>query len=73
VSQAILATNDATIPVMGDAELVLPLEVRDHHAHIIDRASIDHRSIRELIKAMMRGGNEAFQQRAEKYGGLTPS
>ena len=72
-SQVILATNDATIPVMGDAELVIPLEVRDHRAHIIDRASIDHRSIRELIKTIMQGGDEAFQQRAEKYGGLTVS
>ena len=36
-SQVILATNDATIPVMGDAELVIPLEVRDNHAHIIDQ------------------------------------
>jgi len=72
-SQVILTTNDATIPVMGDAELVIPLEVRDHHAHIIDRASIDHRSIRELIKTIMQRGDEAFQQRAEKYGGLAPS
>jgi chromosome segregation protein len=41
--QVILATNDATIPVMGDAELVIPLEVRDDHTHIISRASIDDR------------------------------
>jgi hypothetical protein len=72
-SQIILATNDATIPVMGDAELVIPLEVQENHAHIIERASIDHRSIRELIKTLMQGGGEAFQQRAEKYGGLAPA
>ncbi|MGA2518207.1 MAG: hypothetical protein ABSG44_16880 [Thermodesulfobacteriota bacterium] len=72
-SQVILATNDAAIPVMGDAELVIPLEVRENHAHIINQASIDHRSIRELIKTMMPGGGEAFQQRAEKYGGLAPA
>jgi chromosome segregation protein len=72
-SQVILATNDAALPVMGDAELVIPLEVQDHHAHIIDRASIDQRSIRELIKTIMRGADEAFQHRAEKYGGLAPA
>jgi hypothetical protein len=71
--QVILATNDATIPVIGDAELVIPLEARDNHAHVIGRASIDDRSIRELIKTIMQGGEEAFQQRAEKYGGLVPS
>ena len=69
--QLILATNDATIPVMGDAELVIPLEVRDDHTHIIGQASIDDRSMQELIKALMQGGKEAFQKRAKKYGGLT--
>jgi len=71
--QVILATNDATIPVMGDAELVIPLEVRDDHTHIIGQASIDDRSMQELIKALMQGGKEAFQERAKRYGGLPPS
>jgi len=71
--QIILATNDASIPVMGDAELVIPLEVRDDHAYVIGQASIDEGSIQELIKTIMQGGEEAFQQRAEKYGGLAPS
>jgi len=70
--QIILATNDASIPVLGDAELVIPLEARDEHAYVIGQASIDDRSIRELIKATMQGGEEAFQQRADKYGGLAP-
>lgn len=70
--QIILATNDATIPVMSDAELVIPLEARDDHAYVIDRASIDDHSIREFIKTIMQGGEEAFQQRTEKYGGLAP-
>lgn len=58
---------------MSDAELVLPLETRDDHAHVIDQGSIDDRSIREVIKNIMQGGKEAFQQRAEKYRGLAPS
>jgi len=70
--QIILATNDASIPVLGDAELVIPLEGRDNHVYMIGQASIDDRSVRELIKTTMQGGNEAFQQRAEKYGGLAP-
>jgi chromosome segregation protein len=68
--QVILTTHDATIPVLGDAELVIPLEARDHHAYIDDQASIDNRSIREFIKTTLQGGKEAFQKRAEKYGGL---
>jgi len=69
--QVILATNDATIPVMGDAELIISLEVRADHAHIVGRASIDDRSMQELIKRLLQGGKEAFQRRAKKHGGLT--
>jgi len=69
--QVILATNDATIPVMGDAELVISLEVRGDRAHIAGRASIDDRSTQDLIKSLLKGGREAFQKRAKKHGGLT--
>jgi DNA repair ATPase RecN len=71
--QVIFATHDATIPVMGDAELVILVEARDQHVYIVDQASIDNRSIREFIKTALQGGKEAFQKRAEKYGGLVSS
>jgi DNA repair ATPase RecN len=71
--QVIFATHDAIIPVMGDAELIIPVETRDQHAYIVDQASIDNRSIREFIKTALQGGKEAFQKRAEKYGGLVSS
>ena len=71
--QVIFATHDAIIPVMGDAELVIPVEARDHHAYIVDQSSIDNRSIREFIKTALQGGKEALHKRAEKYGGLEPS
>ena len=68
--QFILVTNDATLPVMGDAELVIPLESRGNRIHIIGQASIDDRSIQEIIRTLMLGGKEAFQKRAKKHGGL---
>lgn len=67
--QIITATNDATIPVIGDAEIVIPFEARENRTHVIGGASIDNRSTRELIKTMMEGGEEALKRRAEKYGG----
>ena len=66
--QVMVATHDATIPVMADAELVVPLEARDDHTCAVGQASIDDRSIREIIETSMQGGKEAFQRRAEKYG-----
>ena len=54
--QFILTTNDATIPVMSHAELVIPLEKQDDHAHIMGQASIDDRSIQEIIKTITKQG-----------------
>jgi DNA repair ATPase RecN len=68
--QLIAATHNANIPVIGDAELVLALEAHEGHASVVGRASIDDRTIRELVKKIMEGGDEAFRRRAEKYGGL---
>jgi len=71
--QVILAAKDAALPVMADAELVLPLEFRDDHTYVVGKGSIDDCSICEAIKSMMQGGEEAFRQRAEKYGRLSLS
>jgi chromosome segregation protein len=60
--QVIVTTNDATLPVMADAELVIPLEVREDQAHVIGQASIDDRSLREMIEATLENGQEVFKQ-----------
>ena len=65
--QVILATHDATIPVMSNADLVIFLESRDDQTCVAGQASIDHPSMREAIKAGLQGGEEAFRQRAIKY------
>lgn len=68
--QVITATHNPNIPVLGDAELVIPLDAREGKAVVLERGSIDHRAIRERIKSIMEGGEEAFRRRAEKYGGV---
>lgn len=65
--QIILSTNDATIPLMGDAELVISLETRGDRAHIISQASNDDPSMQEFIKTCMQGGKEALQKYAKIY------
>jgi hypothetical protein len=64
--QVILATHDASLPVLGDAELVLPLEMQNDCARLMGRASIDDRRIREWMKETLEGGQEALRQGAEK-------
>ncbi len=68
--QIITATHNANIPVNGDAELVLSLADENGRCHVRTRASIDDSSVREEIRTVLEGGEEAFRRRAEKYGGL---
>ena len=65
----IIATHNANIPVLGDSELVVALEVEDAKSNVVGDGSIDDPAMRELIKSVMEGGEEAFQRRAEKYSG----
>lgn len=66
--QIIVATHNANIPVNGDAELVLSLADEAGHCVVTRRGSIDDAPIREEIRAVLEGGEEAFRRRAEKYG-----
>ena len=56
--QIILTTRDPAFPLGGDAELVIPLELRDDHVHVLGPASIDDRSMREMIKTLTQGKND---------------
>jgi energy-coupling factor transporter ATP-binding protein EcfA2 len=67
--QIITATHNANIPVIGDAELIVVLEKSEDRCMISDKGSIDKASIKESVKRIMEGGEEAFRKRAEKYGG----
>ena len=57
ISDRIQLRPRGSVPtVMGDAELVIPLEARDDHTHIMGQASIDDRSIQEIIKTITKQG-----------------
>lgn len=66
--QIIVATHNANIPVNGDAELVLSLADNSGNCEVVGRGSIDDAPIRDEIRAVLEGGEEAFRRRAEKYG-----
>jgi chromosome segregation protein len=68
--QVIAATHNPNIPVLGDAEQVLVLAAEDDHATVLTRASIDDAQVRQHLRTVLEGGEEAFRRRAEKYGGV---
>jgi hypothetical protein len=66
--QFIVATHNANIPVLGDAELVAVLETEGDKSKIRTKGSIDDPDIGKGIKEILEGGEEAFKRRKEKYG-----
>jgi len=68
--QFIIATHNANIPVLGDAELIIPLEATAIQANVEEGlyGSIDDEPVKEIVKKTLEGGREAFEIRKEKYG-----
>ncbi|HLE87179.1 MAG TPA: hypothetical protein VI727_05915 [Candidatus Brocadiaceae bacterium] len=68
--QFIIATHNANLPVLGDAELIVALTASANNAEIGkgNFGSIDEESIKEVVKNILEGGRQAFDIRKEKYG-----
>lgn len=72
--QFIFSSHNANIPVLGDAEQIVGLApVVDggiEHATIPSDlcGSIDTPSVKEMVKELLEGGQEAFEFRKQKYG-----
>ena len=68
--QFIIATHNANIPVLGDAELIQVLDA-DKGNLILEkciRGSIDDFPMRKPVETILEGGHEAFEFRKSKYG-----
>lgn len=68
--QFIIATHNANIPILGDAELIQVLYA-DEGKLILEkciRGSIDNFQIREPVETILEGGHDAFEFRKSKYG-----
>jgi DNA repair ATPase RecN len=67
--QIIVATHNPNIPVSGDAEQVVVFDAPEKRVcKVVCQASIDDDDIIDNIKAIMEGGEDAFEMRMVKYG-----
>lgn len=70
--QIIFASHNANLVVNGDAELVVWCDYRttadQSGGKIAGQGAIDVHSIRDAIKQVMEGGEDAFNLRMRKYG-----
>lgn len=74
IRQFVLATHNANIPVLGDAELIVGLSASGEAGlgkaklSAEHMGAIDSRSVRELVEEVLEGGKDAFEMRRLKYG-----
>jgi hypothetical protein len=70
--QMLFATHNPNIPVAGDAELIIALDVtqdnKDLHARVLSGGFVDAPDVCEQVKSILEGGAVAFELRRMKYG-----
>lgn len=72
--QIIVVSHNANIPVNGDAELIIPLEVANSRGAIKTLKGIpcigalDRSETRDSVELILEGSADAFRRRREKYG-----
>ena len=69
--QFLIATHNANIPVLGDAEQIITLDA-DERGDVVSskvraRGSIDDSTVRDSAEHILEGGREAFELRSRKY------
>jgi hypothetical protein len=66
--QIVVATHNANVPVNGDAELIVALEMVERAVQPVALGSIDRGTVKEQVSDIMEGSAEAFRLRRERYG-----
>lgn len=65
--QVIVATHNANIPILGDAELVLALDADGKKAKVLASGGLEDPTVAEWARRILEGGEAAFQARHRRY------
>jgi energy-coupling factor transporter ATP-binding protein EcfA2 len=65
--QVIVATHNANIPILGDAELVLALDADGKEASVLACGGLEDPTVTEWARRILEGGEAAFQARHRRY------
>jgi hypothetical protein len=66
--QIILVTHNANIAVLGDSEMLFPMQRKEYRGTVIDPGSIDRDETKQAVQNILEGGEQAFRRRQEIYG-----
>jgi AAA domain, putative AbiEii toxin, Type IV TA system len=65
--QVIVATHNANIPVLGDAELVLALDADADRSRVLARGGLEEAEVANHARQILEGGDQAFLARHRRY------
>jgi ABC-type lipoprotein export system ATPase subunit len=66
--QVLIATHSANLTVLGDAELVIPMQVVEGHGQPYAMGAVDRPETRDEVCVLLEGGAQAYKKRGERYG-----
>ncbi len=66
--QLILATHNANLTVLGDAELVIPLYAEAGQGTVVDSGAVDDPETLRHVCTLLEGGAGAYARRGRRYG-----
>ena len=65
--QVIVATHNANIPVLGDAELVVALNADADRSRVEAIGGFEDRGVASYARRVLEGGEDAFRARQRRY------
>lgn len=65
--QVIVATHNANIPVLGDAECVLAFQATRDRAEVLACGGLEDPRVAEVARHVLEGGEQAFRERHRRY------
>jgi DNA repair ATPase RecN len=65
--QVIVATHNANIPVLGDAELITAFDASAGRAFTLCSGGLDEPGVADTARRILEGGDDAFKARARRY------
>jgi hypothetical protein len=66
--QILMVTHNANIAVLGDSELLCPMQRSGDTGRVFDRGSVDRPETAKAVQDILEGGELAFRRRREIYG-----
>ncbi len=65
--QVILASHNANVPVLGEADLVVHMASDGRRGFVLHAGALDDPDTVQAVTDVMEGGADAFQRRADFY------